>query len=122
MPNIPDMSECNPGFRPTEYNVLVLPEVVEEKTKGGILLTEMSKETKDVSAIRGLLVDVSPLAFGFDIWPEGAVKPQAGDHVIFAKYGGILVKGADGREYRLMKDKDLMAVIENKAVEIKLVA
>ena len=61
--------------------------------------------------MRGRLVAVAPLA-GASIWPEGAGRPKPGDAVYFAKYAGILVKGRDGREYRMAHDKDVSAVIE----------
>jgi co-chaperonin GroES (HSP10) len=32
--------------------------------------------------------------------------------VIFAKYAGTLIKGRDGKEFRICKDKDIAAVVE----------
>lgn len=114
---IPSLSDCNPGFDPVEYNVIIAPDVVEEKTAGGILLPDRMKDTEDLAQVRGLLVSVSPLAFNFDVWPADQAdrRPKAGDQVIYAKYSGILVKGDDGREYRLCKDKDVAAVVRRDA-------
>jgi chaperonin GroES len=112
MGTIPALSDCNPGFDPVEYNVLIAPETVAEKTAGGLFLPDAVKETDELAAVRGLLVAVSPLAFNFDEWPsDGPPRPKAGDHVIYARYGGIVLKGDDGRDYRLLKDKDVGAVI-----------
>ncbi|MGE5500696.1 MAG: co-chaperone GroES [Ignavibacteriales bacterium] len=108
---IPSLSECNPGFDPVEYNVVIAPEVVEEKTAGGIFLPDAKKEMDELAAVKGRLVSCSPLAFSYDKWPEGSRLPQPGDVVIYAKYGGTLIKGEDGREYRLLKDKDIAAVV-----------
>lgn len=108
---IPSLSECNPGFDPVEYNVVIAPEVIEEKTAGGIFLPDAKKEMDELAQVKGRLVSCSPLAFTYEAnWPEGSRKPQAGDVVIYAKYGGTLIKGDDGREYRLLKDKDIAAV------------
>lgn len=106
---IPSLSECNPGLRPSEFNVLVLPEEVPEKTKGGIILTDTIKDADKASGRRARLVAVSPVAFSYAEFPEGT-KPVVGDIVLIAKYAGTLVDGLDGREYRIIKDSDVAAV------------
>lgn len=111
MGRIPTLNELDPGIVPCEFNVLIAPEEVEEVTKGGIILPDTAKEVEQIAAMRGRLVAVAPLA-GASIWPEGERRPKPGDAVYFAKYAGILVKGRDGRELRMCKDKDVMAVIE----------
>lgn len=111
MGKIPELTECSPGLEPMEYNILIRPEVFEERSAGGIIFSDQTKEAQEIATMRGRLVAVSPLAFNFDGWPEGARKPQIGDAVLFGKYAGVLQKGADGAEYRLCKDRDLAAVI-----------
>lgn len=112
MGTIPSMSDLRPGMRPTEYNVLIAPEDTEEVTKGGIIIAAAIKENNDIATMRGRLVAVSPHAFSYTSnWGEGEM-PSPGDAVLFAKYAGTLVTGADGKEYRLCKDKDVAAVLE----------
>lgn len=106
--SIPSLSECNPGVRCSEFNVLVLPEVIEEKV-GNIFIPDSVKDAKDASGQRGRLINVSPVAFDYASFPEGS-KPVVGDVVMFAKFAGTMIKGLDGRDYRVMKDRDLMAV------------
>lgn len=96
---------------PTEFKVLILPEKVEERTKGGIFIPDEKLERDQYAAMKGTLVAVSPLAFTYENWPEGERKPQVGDRVIFAKYAGATVKGADDVEYRLVNDKDVAAIL-----------
>lgn len=119
MGTIPSLSDCNPGFEPTEYNVIIAPEDIETVTKGGIILTDDKKEREGLAAVRGRLVSVSPLAFTYHDahgaphrsgW-HGVEPPKAGDAVIYKKYGGILTDGEDGKEYRILKDSDVIAVI-----------
>lgn len=113
--NLPALSDCDPGLECLEYNVLIAPEEVSAITKGGIILPDKERETEALAVVRGVLVDASPLAFNYDAWPDGERQPpRPGDHVYYAKYGGTLVTGADGREYRLMKDKDVSARIKEK--------
>lgn len=111
MGKIPELSECKPGIAPVEYNVLIAPEDTEEITAGGIILPGQVKETNDLASQKGRIVGVSPLAFGYSDWPEGSRQPQVGDAVVFAKYAGTLIEGADKREYRIIKDKDVAAVL-----------
>ena len=104
--------DFNPsGIRPVEFNVLVKPKEVEERTAGGIIVPDIARDREQVAAVEGEIVAVSPLAFTYEDWGDHE-KPKVGDRVYFAKYAGMLVKGRDGVEYRLLKDKDLGAVID----------
>lgn len=100
------------GVYPTEYKVLVAPKSVEEKTAGGIILPDSTKERDQFAQQEGTLIAVSPLAFTYDGWAgcEG-MKPEPGDRVLFARYAGATIKGKDGKEYRLCNDKDIAAVL-----------
>lgn len=99
------------GITPIEYNVVVRPDVVEAKTKGGLYLSDEVVERDQSGMTRGTLVAVSPMAFTFDDWPDGMAKPEVGQRVAFVRYAGTLVPGADGEDYRVMKDKDVLAVL-----------
>jgi co-chaperonin GroES (HSP10) len=99
------------GIHPTEYNVLVKPERVEQKTAGGIIKADSIVDRQQAFETRGVLVAVSPLAFTYEQWPEGTRVPRVGDRVITTKAAGVVVKGEDGEDYRLMKDKDIGAII-----------
>src|SRR6185503_7468 len=60
----------------------------------------------------GRIIDQSPLAYDYAVWPDPALKPPVGNLVWFARYAGAVFEGVDGREYRILKDKDIGAVIE----------
>lgn len=111
MAKIPALADCDPGFEPFEFNVVIAPEEIEEKTAGGLYLPDQSKEREGMATMRGRLVSVSPVAFDYATFPQGARLPQPGDEVIFAKFAGTLIKGRDGREFRLCKDRDIAAVV-----------
>jgi chaperonin GroES len=102
----------NSGIRPVEYNCLVLPDEVQEKTAGGLILPETTKEKDEFGRMEGELVAVSPLAFTYGEWPDPSAMPKIGDRVMFARYQGTEVKGKDGRKYWLMKDKAIAGVME----------
>lgn len=98
------------GIHPSEYKVLIRPKAIEDKSKGGIILPDVSKEREQYAMMEGELIEASPLAFTYDDW-KGAQPPKAGDRVIFAKYAGAIVKGRDSVEYRIANDKDIVAVL-----------
>jgi chaperonin GroES len=101
------------GILPTEYKILVEPIKVDEKTKGGIILPDEHKDREQFAQMMGTLVAVSPLAFTYadeEAWGD-AEKPKPGDKVMFAKFAGAAVKGMNGKDYRIINDKDLTAVL-----------
>ena len=99
------------GITPTEFNVLILPNAVEEVTKGGIIRPVETLDKDKYAQMEGRIVAVSPLAFTYVTESEwNGQKPGVGDRIIIAKYAGTRVKGDDGVEYVLMKDRDVTAV------------
>lgn len=99
------------GIECLEYKVLVKP--AEEKgyveLKGGFKLhkPDETKERDEHATMEGEVVAISPLAFSYE---EGAPKPNVGETVVFQRYAGLVIVGADGIKYRLMNDKDVVAV------------
>lgn len=100
------------GIKPMGYNVLVQPQAVEAKTKGGLLLPEVVIEKDEFGRTEGILVAVSPMAFAFAEWPEGEPKPQPGDRVIFSRYNATEMTGKDGGKYWMMKDQSIVGIME----------
>jgi len=98
------------GFEPTEFNCVVVVDKVEEKTKGGVFLPDHHKDREQSASVIGTMLAASPLAFTYEAWPEGSRKPTAGDRVLIAKYAGTIFTGKDGQEYRMCKDKDILAI------------
>lgn len=116
----PPVAEIRAGIEPHEYNVLVLQREFEEKTASGLIhLPQQNLEREEDAAVDGLLVATSPAAFSYAEYPQGCVKPVAGDLVIHRRYAGIVIDGEDGRKYRLMSDKDIVAVRRSEVLEVK---
>lgn len=110
---VPQLADCRPGIRPIEYNVIVAPAPsteVEGKI-GSIFIPDEAKETLDLAMQVGRVIAQSPLAYDYAKWPADT-KPQVGQIVWFARYAGKEFEGADGKTYRILKDKDIGAVIE----------
>lgn len=106
------MSENKSGIMPMEYQVLVEPVRVEERTAGGLYIPDDRREKDQHATQEGTLIAVSPLAFGYAEWPEGARKPEIGDRVLFPKYEAQKFGGADGQDYWLMPDVAIKAIKE----------
>lgn len=104
--------ENNSGISPVEFNVLVKQDDVSNKTPGGLMKPDELVDREKHSQTRGVIVAMSPLAFNDDIWPGGMEKPQPGAKVAFARMSGTFIDGIDGKEYRVIKDKDVVAVIK----------
>jgi chaperonin GroES len=94
-------------FRPLHDRVVVRRIDAEEKTAGGIIIPDTAKE----KPIQGEVIAVGPGARGDDneLIPLD-VKP--GDRVLFGKWSGTEVK-IDGEELLIMKESDIMGVIED---------
>ncbi len=94
------------GFRPLHDRVLVRRTEAEEKTAGGIIIPDTAKE----KPMEGEVIAVGPGARN----EQGALVEldvKAGDRVLFGKWSGTEVK-LDGEELLIMKESDLLGVIE----------
>jgi chaperonin GroES len=95
-------------IEPSGHRVLIKPDVIEEKTAGGIILSATTKERDQQATMRGTVVAVGVNAWkAFD---DGTPWAAVGDEVIFRKYAGENVKDGD-TEYRVINDEDIIAVI-----------
>jgi co-chaperonin GroES (HSP10) len=95
------------GYHPVEYKCVFKPDVIEEVSKGGIALPPDVVNKEQGMQCDGTLVAAGATAF--QDWPRDG-KPQVGARVMIAKYAGIQIKGKDEKVYRLVNDKDILAV------------
>ena len=100
-------------FRPLHDRVVVRRLEQEEKTAGGIIIPDTAKEKPQ----EGEVIAVGPGARGED----GKLHPldvKAGDRVLFGKWSGTEVK-LDGEELIIMKESDIMGIVECKPKSAK---
>ncbi len=94
-------------FRPLHDRVLVRRMEGEERSSGGIIIPDTAKE----KPMEGEVVSVGPGARGDDgkiIAPD----VKAGDRILFGKWSGTEVT-LDGEELLIMKESDIMGIIES---------
>ena len=93
-------------FRPLHDRVVVRRLDPKEKSAGGIIIPDTVKE----KPMEGEVVAVGPGARN----EQGAIvtlEVKSGDRVLFGKWSGTEVK-LDGEELLIMKESDLMGIIE----------
>ena len=95
-------------FRPLHDRVVVRRIEAEEKSAGGIIIPDTAKE----KPMEGEVIAVGPGARD----EAGKLVPldvKADDHILFSKWSGTEVK-FDGEEVLIMKESDIMGIIEGK--------
>ena len=94
------------NLRPLQDRIIVKRVEEETKTAGGLFIPETAKEKPQ----RGQIVAVG----NGKKTEDGKVLPldvKVGDTVLFGKYAGTEIK-VDGEEYLMMREDDLLAVVE----------
>jgi chaperonin GroES len=103
-------------FRPLHDRLVIRRIEEEEKTKGGIIIPDTAKEKPQ----EGEVIAVGPGARD----ESGKLVPldvKVGDRVLFGKWGGTEVK-IDGQDLLIMKESDVMGVIEGASATKKKAA
>ena len=101
------------NFRPLHDRVVIRRVEEEAKSKGGIIIPDTAKE----KPMQGEVVAIGP--GGRD--EAGKLIPidlKVGDIILFGKWSGTEVK-IDDKELLIMKESDIMGVIEDKAAAKK---
>jgi chaperonin GroES len=96
-------------FRPLHDRVVVRRITAEEKTAGGIIIPDTARE----KPMEGEVIAVGAGARN----EQGhivALDVKAGDRVLFGKWSGTEVK-LDGEEFLIMKESDIMGIVETHA-------
>jgi chaperonin GroES len=95
-------------FRPLHDRVVIRRLSAEEKTSGGIIIPDTAQE----KPMEGEVVAVGPGAHN----EQGqivALEVKAGNRILFGKWSGTEVK-LDGEELLIMKESDIMGIVEGR--------
>ena len=96
-------------FRPLHDRVVIRRLNAEEKTLGGIIIPDTAQE----KPTQGEVVTAGPGTRN----EEGqivALEVKSGDYILFGKWSGTEVK-LDGDELLIMKESDIMGIIEGNS-------
>ncbi|KAG7673603.1 putative 20 kDa chaperonin, chloroplastic [Nannochloris sp. 'desiccata'] len=99
-------SEDISGLSPLQDRILIEVEEAKDKTSGGLLLTEASKDKPTI----GKVVAVGPGRAGDD---DKVVAPtvSVGSSVLYQKFSGSEFEGTNGKSYIVVRDMDILAVV-----------
>ena len=96
-------------FRPLGDRVVVKRVKEETKSSGGIIIPDTAQEKPQ----EGEVVAVGPGARD-DNGERIAPEVKAGERILFGKWSGTEIK-VDGEEILIMKDSDILGILEGKA-------
>ena len=100
-------------FRPLHDRVVIRRVEEETKSKGGIIIPDTAKE----KPMQGEVVAIGPGGRD-EAGKLIAIDLKVGDIIIFGKWSGTEVK-IDDKELLIMKESDIMGVIEDKVAAKK---
>ena len=96
------------NIRPLHDRLIVKRFDEEEKTKGGIMIPDNTKEKPQQGEV---------IAVGngkvLDDGKKAPLEVKKGERVLFGKYSGTEIK-IDGNEYLMMREEDILGVVEGK--------
>jgi chaperonin GroES len=101
-------------FRPLGDRVVVRRVKEEQKTAGGIIIPDSVQEKPQ----EGEIISAGPGAIDEKTGKRTPLEVKPGDFVLFGKWSGTEVK-IDGVEYLIMKESDIMGVIEQTVARKK---
>jgi chaperonin GroES len=104
------------NFRPLHDRVVIRRLNAEERTTGGIIIPDTAQE----KPMQGEVIAVGPGARN----EQGqlvALDVKAGDRILFGKWSGTEVK-LEGEELLIMKESDIMGIIEGSPASQKRAA
>ena len=87
-------------IKPLSDRVLVEPKAAETKTASGLYIPDTAKE----KPLQGTVVAVGPGN------KDVTMEVKVGDTVLYSKYGGQEIS-VDGKDYLIMKQNDILAII-----------
>lgn len=110
--------QVEPPVSPAGYKVLVQLVRVPEKTRGGIILANETKDADQAVAVFAKVLAIGPAAFrnrsDGSPWP-GAPWVEVGQYVRVPRYGGDRHK-IDGIPYALLSDEEVLAVVKDLSI------
>lgn len=95
------------GIFPRGERVLLKPDPLEKKV-GLIEMPDSVIEKHGMAQVIGTVVAVGEAAWSDYHEPFA----KTGDKVMFAKYGGLTIRGMDGEHYRIVNDLDITALVD----------
>ncbi|OGX39222.1 MAG: co-chaperone GroES [Omnitrophica WOR_2 bacterium RIFCSPHIGHO2_02_FULL_52_10] len=94
------------NIQPLADRIVVKPLDAVEKTKGGIVLPDTAKEKPQ----EGEVVAVGK-GRRLEDGKVQALEVKVGNRILYGKYSGTEIATKDGSEYLIMKEEDVLAIV-----------
>jgi chaperonin GroES len=105
-------------IRPLAWRLLIRPFEPEEKTAGGIIKPDETREAEELLTYVGQIVAMGSQCYkavtrsGIDLSKE-EMKPVVGDWVIYGVYGGTMVRMKGGGKYLIANDDAILGIVRD---------
>ena len=94
------------------YKLLIAIPSKEEKTEGGILLTEDTRRREEAASITGMILKIGPDAYADTERFPGGPWCKEGDWIVMRSYTGTRIE-VHGQEFRIINDDSVEAIVED---------
>ena len=95
---------------PTGYKILIALPAADEKTDGGIVKTQSTRDLEETGSITGFVLALGPDAYSDKKRFPNDPYCKVGDWIIMRSYSGTRIK-IHGKEFRLINDDTVEAVV-----------
>lgn len=99
---------------PVGYKLLIRPDKVEEKSKGGIIVSSPTmKKMEEIAQVIGTVLEIGELCWD----KHGAPWAKVGDRVLYQRHSGMRVpdgKGGFVEDLLILNDLDITAVVTDE--------
>lgn len=108
------------GIVPFDHRVLLLHDTISDKFEGTSLLRpDQEKDKQKHAQTKATVIAMGDLAwaeakYDADRFGLKASFPEVGSRVLVGRYAGNTYKGADGKEYTVVNDEDVIAFLESE--------
>lgn len=110
--------ELSEKYKPIEYKVLLMADVVSETTESGLLFKpDIARDRQQIAQDRGRIMSFGGKAFN----DFGEPKPRIGDKVLMNKHAGYRFSHREKEEgkrmdydLRVVNDKDINMILEEE--------
>jgi co-chaperonin GroES (HSP10) len=104
--------------RPVGWRVAVLVLTIPEKSAGGVILVDDSREARSLASPQGVVVGVGETAYKDPArFPENRPWVKVGDRVLFQKYGGRMFQLRTGQHVAILNDTEFAGVVDSGWIE-----
>ncbi len=106
------------GIQPFDHRVLLLHDPVQEKV-GSIIMPDQERDKQKFAQTKATVIAMGDMAWGearYDAQRFGMETkfPEVGSRVLVGRFAGNTYKGADGKDYVLVNDEDVLAFLQSE--------